>query len=290
LKNNEKNTLDKTFLKGFNLFMKLSEINQTDKAKKKIGNIAKNNNLEYDFAYSILSFHWNYDGLEGEWVIDLTKDNEYDKRIEAIDKILKLDNKFLEKNDVVEAIYNQMKKLNKDILEKDFLAGSQNGNYCYVSKYASYHYLTNLTVEKLKSLEWKSDILNNETIVKNIFLKLFRGGSVDRYNLEYLYSDLLIELSYIEKRNTVNNWKSEYIQNIYASEFTLTDLIKELKQYCKGDKYFLKTVLEALSYSGEIKVENHQIKNIFIPDYRNELSGHYYSNEWTYPLRFWNKK
>jgi hypothetical protein len=48
--------------------------------------------------------------------------------------------------------------------------------------------------------------------------------------------------------------------------------------------------LEALAYSGRIKVPGYDISKEFIPDYRNKLSKHHYANEWTYPLRFWNKK
>ena len=58
----------------------------------------------------------------------------------------------------------------------------------------------------------------------------------------------------------------------------------------KGDKYFKQEILQALSYSGKIKVNDINISDIFIPDFIDELSKHFYSNEWTYPLRMWNEK
>jgi len=281
--------------------MRLIEINQTDKAKKKITKFALKNNLEYDFVYLLFSLCWNYDDElydEGFWVQDLVKDKEYNERIDIICKILKLDNNPIDKNYVVETIYKQLMNLNKGILENNFLIGSQNENYPYVSKYASYHYLANATVDRLKTLDWKhgifegknKGILDSETIIVNVFRKIFRGGSVDKDTLDFLYTDFAIELPYLDKKYNVFDWTNEYLRIIDQEKDTLTDLIKKLKQYCKGNKQFLQTILEALSYSGKIKVKGHGIENKFIPDYRNEKSKHDNSNDWTYPLRFWNGK
>jgi hypothetical protein len=274
------------------IFTKINEINQSEKAKKKIANIAKNNNLEYELVYKIMSFHWNYDEWINEalgWVkIKKIKiDDEYNKRYETIYRTLGLSDETFDKNYVVEKIYNKIKRFDKKTLENNFLVGSQNKNYCYASEYASFYYLTNATVEKLKTLDWAKGELKKENIVDSIFRKIFRGGSVDRYNLEYLYSDLVIDLPYKNVAITVNDWTKEFIKKVEGK--TLTNLIEELRQYCKGDKYFYQTVLEALSYSGKLKVKEHNIKDKFIPDYRNELSENYYANEWTYPLRFWKK-
>ena len=43
--------------------MKVTDINTTDKAKKKIQTIAKNNNLDYELVYYIFCFHWNYGNI-----------------------------------------------------------------------------------------------------------------------------------------------------------------------------------------------------------------------------------
>ena len=274
------------------VFTKINEINQSEKAKKKIGNIARNNNLEYELVYKIISFYWNYDewGREALGWVDIKNiktDDEYNEIYETIYKILGLTDEMFDKDYVVQKIYNKIRKTDEKILENNFLEGSQNKNYCYISEYASFYYLTNATVEKLKTLDWSKDKLQKESIVDNIFRKIFRGGSVDRYNLEYLYSDLIINLPYKKTAINVKDWTKEFVQNIEGK--TVTDLIKGLRQYCKGDKYFYQTILEALSYSGKLKVKEHDVKDKFIPDYRNELSEHYYANEWTYPLRFWKK-
>jgi hypothetical protein len=274
-------------------FTKITEINQSEKAKKKIANIAKNNNLEYEWVYSIISFYWNYDEWASEalgWINirNIKIDDEYNKRYETIYKTLGLTDEIFDKKYVAEKIYAGIKQINEKKLENNFLEGSQNKNYCYISEYASYYYLTNATVEKLQTLEWSKGELTKENIAGGIFYKIFRGGSVERYNLKYLYSDLIINLPYKKTEISVNDWTKEFVQNIKAE--TLTDLIKEVKQYCKGDKYFYQTILEALSYSGKLKIKGHEIENKFIPDFRNELSKIFYANEWTYPLRFWSKK
>jgi hypothetical protein len=269
--------------------MNILEINQTEKAKRKLAKIALNNDLNYNFVYSLFSFYWNYDGIEADWVTNLEKDDEYIKRQEIIHKELGLNGRRLDKNTVVEMIYKTILEMDVKKLENNFLCGSVNGNYCFVSEYASYYYLNNATKEKLETLEWKKGYYTNENIIKNVFYKIFRGGSVDRYNLEYLYADLEIKLKYNNNENHIaKDWINDFVKNINVNK--LTDLVKLLKEYCKGDKYYLQTILEALAYSGRIKVPGYDISKEFIPDYRNKLSEHYYSNEWTYPLRFWNKK
>jgi hypothetical protein len=269
--------------------MNVLEVNQTDKAKKKLAKIAQNNSLDNDFVYFLFSFYWNYDGIEADWVKDLEKDNEYIKRQEIIFNKLGLDGIKMTKNTVIETVYKNLREKDTNKIKNNFLYGSINCGYCFVSEYASYYYLNNATKMKLETLEWNTANYTDENIIKNIFYKIFRGGSVDRYNLEYLYADLVIKMEYNNRVDcTAKDWTDDFVKDINGDK--LSDLIKLLKKYCNGDKYYLQTVLEALSYSGKIKVPGHDISKIFIPDYRNELSKNYYANEWTYPLRFWSKK
>lgn len=271
----------------------ITEINQTDKSKKKIQSIAKSYHLDYDFVYYIFCFHWNYDGREGTWVHDrdIEKDDEYKKRYAFISNKLNLSQKSFSKNDVIQAILTKLKTIDTKTLNQNFLYGATTKNYCLVSEYASYHYLSNATEEKLNTLDWKSTEFDSKTIIDNLFFKLFRGGSIERYNLEYLYSDLVIDLPYGVFKNESEHWINDFIANVSKkrASMKLSDLITELKLFCKGDKYFLQTILESLSYSGILDVKNYSVKTIFIPDYRNQLAKHYNSNEWTFPLRFWNE-
>lgn len=267
--------------------MNITEINSTDKAKKKIKTIAKANNLDYDFVYALISFHWNYDGIEGEWVTDLDKDEAYNERLAFVCQKLQLTDKAFTKEEVISLILSKLKSTDRATLLGEFLSGATSKNYCVVSKYATFHYLNNATDEKLNTLIWKNADLTAEKILWWVFCKIFRGGSVDRYNLDYAFVDLCIDLPFENQLVKTNDWTKDFIQKIDES-MKLSDLITAVKAYCKGDKYYLQTVLEALSYSGILPVKSHPISDIFIPDFRDKLSSHYASNEWTYPLRFWN--
>ena len=268
--------------------MNIAEINSSEKAKKKIKSIAKANHLDYDLVYAIFSFHWNYDGVEGNWVTDLIEDTPYHERYHFICEKLGLNDKVYSKQEVIDLILNKLNTLDKEQIFNNFLIGATTKNYCAISYYASYHYLTNANPENLDSLVWKAKDLNQKQIIFGIFCKIFRAGSVDRDNLGYLFSDLVIDLPFENQPATTDNWTENFIKNI-NTEMSLSDLIKSLKDFCKGDKYFLQTILEALSYSGILQVKNHPTADIFIPDYRGELSSHFFSNEWSYPLRFWNE-
>lgn len=269
--------------------MNVTEINSTDKAKKKIKTIAKANHLDEDLVYAIISFHWNYDGMEGEWVNDLDKDSNYHERFDFVCKKLGLDQKSYTKEEVVDLIYKRLQTLDKEDIWQNFLTGARERNYCAISRYTSYYYLANATHENLNTLVWKAKDLTNDKIIWAVFCKLFRGGSVDRYNLDYLFADLILDLPFENQFVKTEDWTTDFIKKI-NSDMKLSDLVKTLKEYCKGDKYCLQTILEALSYSGILQVKNHPVSGVFIPDFRNKLSEHYPSNEWTYPLRFWTSK
>lgn len=266
--------------------MNITAINSTDKAKKKIKSIAKANHLSYDLVYAIISFHWNYDGVEGEWVNNLDKDQHYHERLEFVCEKLGLAQKSYTKEEVIDLIYNQLQTLDREAIFQNFLTGAEEKNYCAISPYASYHYLANATKHNLNSLIWKVKDLTDEKIIWNVFCKLFRGGAVDRYNLDYLFADLVLDLPFENQLVKTSDWTADFITKI-NDDMKLADLLKTLKAYCKGDKYCLQTILEALSYSGILPVKNHPVSGIFLPDFRDKLSKHYPSNEWTYPLRFW---
>lgn len=271
--------------------MNIIEVNTTERAKNAIKKLAKNNDLDYEFVYFLFSFCWNYDKQYFRQIkaTDLDIDDEYGKRKNIICDKLNLQFNVLDKDYVIEKVYNSLSKIDTDKLWSNFLYGSVNGHNGYISEYSSYYYLANATKENLRTLFWKGDNPNEERIIRSIFLKLFNGGMGARNSLEYSYTDLVIKIPYTTKEFIAKDWTEDFMKDITGSGLTLTDLMKSLRQYCKGDKYFLQLILEALSYSGILKVPNIDAKNIFLPDYREIKSKHFYSNEWTYPLRLWNE-
>jgi len=273
--------------------MNITEVNQMEKSKKKLIGIAQKNNLDYQFVYFLFSFFWNFDKEYLREVKNLDFDNEYINRKNIICDELKIKEETLSKKDIIEKLYNRLLKVDNEKLKNNFMYGSLNGHNCYVSEYSSFYYLKNASKEKLDTLFWYDKNNQNEmSIMKCIFLKLLNSGLDARNSLIYCYSDLSIDLPYDTKKITFKDWSNDFIQELNennGSKITLTELIKLLKKYCKGDKLFLQTVLEALSYSGILKVQNHEVDNIFLPDYRDTKSKHFNSNEWKYPLRFWNE-
>ncbi|MEM9982588.1 MAG: hypothetical protein AAF734_08835, partial [Bacteroidota bacterium] len=70
---------------------------------------------------------------------------------------------------------------------------------------------------------------------------------------------------------------------------TLSDLLNTCKGILKGDKFFKQRALQALSYAGKLKVNDIDVAKIYLPESRDTLARHFYSNEWTYPLRMWHE-
>lgn len=272
--------------------MKVTDINTTDKAKKKIQTIAKNNCLDYQLVYYIISFHWDFDN-ENMWKgIEVDIDDDYHSRYKYISDKLCIRNERSSKEEVINKIYGQLKDIKTEELINNFIYGSTTKNCSLISEYASYFYLSNGNIENLNTLNWESKDIGLQEVVNNLYLKFVGGGSIHRYHLDYLFTDLTIKLPYQNQYVKTENWVNQFIKNIENNKehLKLSDLRNTLKEFCKGDKYFLQTILEALSYSNTLKVQNHPVENIFIPDHRDKLSSHYSSNEWTYPLRFWNEK
>ena len=66
------------------------------------------------------------------------------------------------------------------------------------------------------------------------------------------------------------------------------DFAAAIAPYCTGNKKFRQEVLQALSYAGLLQVNGHPVCEQYLPDCQNQYSTHFMSNEWSYPLRFWN--
>ncbi|MBS9767222.1 MAG: hypothetical protein KGV44_06755 [Flavobacteriaceae bacterium] len=273
-----------------------SEINQTDTAKRKLKNIAKNNNLPLEFVTTLYNFNWDLDPVRPTesygWVSsEQYTEEQFKQAKKIICKYLDIDLDFkLSKEEIIKKLIKTYNDIDERNILNRFLIGGENKNNTYVSEYATFHYLKNLTENNLLSLG-SEETYDTTDIFHYIFLKIFRGGCIERYNLFYVFTDLFFKLPFVKKEEKYKNeWHSDLIKTIEKYKpNTLTDLIKSCKGLIKGDKYFKQMILEALSYSGELKVKDIHVENIFIPNFRNELASNFYSNEWSYPLRMWNE-
>lgn len=111
--------------------MNIQEINRSEKAKKKIQNIAKANGLPYDWVYALFSFYWNYDGTEGDWVLGLEKDEFYYERWQLVSETLKLSDKIYSKEEMIDEIEKQISQTDEKKLFNAFLKGTKQKNISY---------------------------------------------------------------------------------------------------------------------------------------------------------------
>lgn len=272
------------------------EINQSETAKRKIKSLAKNSNLDIDFVTLIANYSWDYDTIGREpigWVQNEQIDSkQLSKDIPKLYEYLEIEKKSdFNKEFLIEQLLSNYQEKKPEELKENFLISGLNKNYCYLSEYSTYHYLNNLSLDNLKLLDCKESY-DSLDLIDIIFKKIFRGGAIERYNLFYCYTDLCIKLPYIKtKKSVINDWIDNLITEInnLDESATLKDLIKSCQTITKGDKYFKQEILQSLTYSGNLKVNEIEVSNIFIPEFREVLSSHFYSNEWTYPLRFWNE-
>ncbi len=272
------------------------DINQSETAKRKLKALAKSSNLDIEFVTLLANYSWDYDPI-GKESIGWVQTEQIDEKQLLIDTELIFghlkihdDLNFLH-DYLMEHILSSHKSINAEELKKKLLIAGLSKNYCYLSEYATYYYLNNLNAERLKLLDSKQSY-NNLDFIKTLFKKVFRGGAIERYNLLYCYCDLCIDLPYLdtEQPNTTN-WMETLTSKINElnSSATIKDLIRCCQGIIKGDKYFKQEVLQSLAYSGDIKVNKIDVSKIFIPEFRDVLSNHFYTNEWTYPIRFWNE-
>lgn len=289
---------------------KLNEINQSDSAKRKLKNISKNNNLPLDFVTTLYNFNWDLDPVRPTesigWVHpEQYTQSQFEQGAEIVCNHLGIDKNKIEisKKQVIHNLINVLKTIDKNELLENFLIAGETGNKCYLSEFSTVHYLNNYSEEKLfklgktdKLLDTKNDVIDYdekytmEDFISFLFVKVFRAGSIERGSLFYCYTDLCFDLPYIKQLKSENNWINTLVTNIEKQDNSkLSDLIKNCKSIVKGNKYFKQSVLEALSYSGDLKVKGIDVSKIFIPFYKDELASHFYSNEWKYPLRMWNE-
>lgn len=118
---------------------KFTEINQSDTAKRKLKNIAKNNNLPEDFVTILFNYNWDLDPLYGNeatgWVQDeqrkqFTK-KQFEENLEVLSQHLEIDNNISWGKDfIIEQLISVHKQVKPSDLEEKLLIAGENKNYC----------------------------------------------------------------------------------------------------------------------------------------------------------------
>lgn len=268
--------------------------NKSDSALRKLKTLSKASGLDIKLVTTLANFTWNYDSEYGNdpkgWVRNGILDNNAQQELSWLSEFLKLPENFvLTKEQAEHDLITQYKKIDTCSLWHNFLSSAASKNYSGISEFASYHYLHGLNSVNIQELDWNKN-LTLIGIANKLFLKLFRGGAIERYDLGYLWCDLTVNLKPTITSNLSENWVPDLLSTIanIKQKPSLSDLIKACKGIIAGDKYFKQEVLQGLSYAEILEINSASISDIFTPSKRDELSPHHYSNEWTYPMRFWN--
>ena len=270
--------------------------NQTDSARRKLKSLAKASGIDLELVSALANFTWDYDpGLGNEalgWVSNGKLTAAAEKQLRWIAESLKLPPDFtLEFDRAVNELIQSHADQSIDDIWGNFCLAAVNKNYGRVSEFASHYYLRGLNNSRIKSLAWKGKRVGMVEIARDLFLKLFRGGTMERSDLAYLWCDLVVPLEYrVEEAPTSVSWIEPLLTSIESlpPHSGLSDLLACCKGLVSGDKFFKQEVLQSLAYADVLRINGLPVSEMFIADRRDELSPHFYSNEWSFPLRFWS--
>ena len=270
--------------------------NQSDTARRKLKNLAKAAGVDLELVSALANFTWDYDpNISNEatgWVNPSSGGKAAKQQLTWVAERLGLSPDFsLIRNQAEKELIQAYRGLSIDEFWSRFLIAATSGNYGHVSEFASYHYLRGIDKSRIGWLAWRGKEIGILEIARNLFLKLFRGGSIERGDLDYVWCDLTLKLPCEAKTQDPELTCLEPLLRA-IEELPPRSGLKDLLAWCKGlvggDKFFKQEVLQSLAYAGILAVDGFPVSELFIPELRNKLSPHFYSNEWSFPLRFWS--
>lgn len=268
--------------------LSITQINQSTGAKRTISNMAKAMRLDAEWLHTLLSLHWNYDkkGREAMGWVELETDDALQAAYEKVLSVFRLPETPISPNEAAEAVLHTLSHTDETALQQRFTAAAKRGDFAVVQELRTYHYHRNATAERLLKV-WDKP-LTAEYIAGKLFYKVFSA-----YHAVDPYVCLVLPMPYTQTDFEPTDWVGEFIGKVRAAHTekpTLSDLIKLIAPYCKGNKYFRQDVLTALSFSGLLHIPGHDVQNLYLPDCQERYNKHFMSNEWAYPMRFWNEQ
>ena len=269
--------------------LSITQINQSTSAKRTISNMAKAMRLDAEWLHTLLSLHWNYDkeGREAMGWVELKTDDALQAAYEKVLSVFRLPKPSIPPNEAAEAVLHTLSHTNETALLQRFAAAAKRGDFAVVQEFRTYHFHRNATAERLLKIWDRS--LTAEYIASKLFYKVFSA-----YHAVDPYVCLVLPMPYAQIDFEPTGWVDEFIGKVHntepAEKSTLSDLVKLIAPYCKGNKYFRQNVLTALSFAGLLQIPGHDVQNLYLPDCQERYSKHFMSNEWAYPIRFWNEQ
>jgi hypothetical protein len=270
--------------------------NQSPAAQRKLKSLAKSTGVDVDFVTALANFTWDYNPGDGSeplgWVTNGKPGAAAKEQLNWIAERIGLESDFvLTREQAAKDLIKQHAKQSPQTVWSRFLSAAAGKNYGPVSEFASHYYLRGLNKTNVVSLSWgRQSNVGMVEIARNLFLKFFRGGSIERDDLSYLWCDMTIPIAYSEGDSKPSGWLDQLLTSIEAlpAKSGLKDLLGCCKDTVGGDKFFKQEVLQALAYADVLRVAGLPVTTMFLSDHCDELSPHFYSNEWTFPLRFWS--
>ncbi|MBH5329675.1 hypothetical protein H9Q10_08345 [Eikenella sp. S3360] len=268
--------------------LSITQISQSAGAKRTIANMAKAMRLDAGWLYTLLSLHWNYDkkGREAMGWVETKNDDARQEAYAEILSVFNLPETPVSPTEAAEAVLHVLHHTNEAALQQRFAAAAARGDFSVVQEFRTHHYHRNATAERLLKL-WDKP-LTPKYIADKLFYKVFSA-----YHACDPYVCLVLPMPYIQTDFEPTGWVDEFLGQVkaaHAEQPALGDLVKLIAPYCKGNKYFRQDVLVALSFAGLLPVVGHDVQNLYLPDCQQRYSPHFMSNEWAYPLRFWNSQ
>ena len=278
-----------------------AERNSSPAATRKIKALAKENGLSIGLVRDLANFTWDYDPDEDfdepiGWVDPEPTDSPAEaaalRHISvAVDWPL---GRRLTRERAAEDLLAALKSRSPRDLADGFLAAAPAKDRGLLSEFASFRAVDGLTAKRTAELAWSAsgDEIGLPHIARKLFLKLFRAGAIERFDLDYLWADLVLPLPRRSPRPPGHGqWLTDLTEALSALPpgSKLGDLVACCKGRVAGDRHFKQEVLAAMAYAGILRVDDYPTETTFWPAVRNELSDHAASNEWPVPLRFWTQ-
>ena len=263
-------------------------VNSSAKAQRRIAALSATSGYPEDVVRALACVTWDFDAEIG-WVSSDPSSPGISDALAVVAAHLRIAVDFdLTRIVAVEEVLAALARADMESLWRGFIDGVSAKSYAHLSEFATHHYLRNATALRLQALDWDASRPRLLQIARCLFLKLFRGGAVDRGCLDYVWCDLKFTLEHELPARDRTPWLGGLVAAVESAQPSgLSQLVACGKGLIPGDKHFKQEVLQALAYADVLRMPQHPVLGVFLPEHQQHLSGHFYSNEWTYPLRFW---
>lgn len=267
-----------------------AKINSTDYAKRKISTLSKLSGLGEQLILSVASITWDYDRdispkESNGWVAGVELPKEAAEFVS--NELGIVGNELPDCASMVSEIQNAVGNAQRQDIQQEFEYALEKASYWQLSRYSTINYLRGINSGVIRHLDQVVPT-SLEELCRLIFMKIFRGGAIERDKIGYAWVDLCLNVPQEPRFPKATGNLAKLIRELcdLAPFVTISDLLKACKGALPGDKYYKQEVLQALSYAGIITVVGHEISRVFTPELKDHLAPHFYSNEWSYPLRF----